>query len=302
MIAERKPAETQDLPQFSYEYFARSKNPQTGELVAFEPVNPIFEQGIIKFVLGDVVHDVGAGTGRSTENYRKFIPGQLLPSIASVASEPSEQSLAELKRRLGDNVETLQLDALDAVQAVRANKVFLFHAIHLLSPEQRKQFLDLLIWNLPDDGVFALATSFIQEDVDKQEAEVLINPWMKQLYRRELVKRGVDAKRIIRDVTKSKLDMWSAQQYIDLVRDRLDIVYQSLNPMYCGLESYEGINRYQLWIDRLVPGVDPVIASEALNASLHTAWKAIGRDENSVSRRNTLVIVGRKTPEASRQI
>jgi len=298
MLEAQKPAGTEkNLPPFSYEYYARSRNPQTGELVAFEPVNPIFELGIVKFNRGDVIHDVGAGTGGSTLNYRRFIPPEILPDVISIASEPSEESFNELKQNLGGCVQTYQLDGIKAVKSINANKVFLFHAIHLFSPKERVKFEKSVAGNLPDEGEHVLVTSFIEEDVPKEEQEVLIQPWMKFLFRRQLPQMGIDPRRILAKLKEQKLRMWKAEKYVRLVGKRLQVVYQSLNTMYCGLKSYEGINKYPVWIEHLLPGLDYETASEALTKSLRTVWERIGREEASVSPRNTLVIVAKKLPE-----
>lgn len=307
MVEAKTPAEPTFIPPFSYEYFVRTCDPKTGEYVAFVPLEPVFSSGIITFNKGDLLHDVGAGAGRSSEYLLSQIPPHIRATISLVVSEPSEdflkltQSIEKFDNAVGHFC-AIEFDANRALGMLRdLDAITFLNGIHLVDERERDDVTRKAYEVLKPGGKFLVSTTFIEEWADKVEKKRFIDPWMLRVFKKELPALGVDPRPILRNLHKVKLSMWKAERYRESFRQAgFEILMGDSNDqpefqiMPCTLASYEGICRYPVWINNILPGVDLERGSAALTSALKRTWEELGRDENSISPRNTLVVVARK--------
>lgn len=309
-----KPAPT-EIPNSSYEWFARAKVPRSylvqrglpldADLtIGLAPLDEAFKSGVVEFKVGDVIHDVGAGSGRSTEKIINEIPWTVWPNVHLIVSDPSPEQREELSKRIPKHTLVIGADALMAISATsNVNKLFFINAVHMLPPAQRQRAFGLAYESLAPGGQFIMSTAFCEGDVPEEEAKQLMGPWMNLVLRsmtpeeREIVKKS-------KEKGVARMVKWLPQQYFDeLTGAGLEVEYfepDILMPIT--REGYEGICHYVPWNQDIIPvhddfrdkfSVDRQI--ELTTTAFRTVWlDRLGRDEESMSRRNTLVVVARK--------
>lgn len=299
--AERKDGSApQDLPNSSYEWFARALAPDSETPIGLVPLVAVFERGLVTFRTGDVVHDVGAGTGRSSEFVIKKIPKEILPTVDFIISEPSADSRKMLEERLipiGMKPPTIiKADGVSAVEATgNCDKIFLINAIHLFSEEDRSAVVRAAYGSLNPGGQFIVATTFIKGDIGREETKNLMIPWMRAI--RE--KLSDEEKTIVEAAkqTHQRMVKWEPQRYIQEFTDAGFEVQSAESDVVMPLtrEGYEGIAHYKLWNDDMVPGLPIDRQIEVVTTAFRKVWtEQLGRGETDISPRNTLVLVGRK--------
>lgn len=266
--------------------------------IGLAPLEVIFENGIVKFKPADRVHDVGAGTGRSTEYIHQKIGPDIFGDVTLVASEPDEAQRAELLERV-PGVYLFDLDGVTAIERIpNCDKIFLLNAIHLFNEEDRSSAIKAAYRSLIPGGQFIISSTFITGDVGREEQRAFMIPWMRAIKEAQTE----EEKAIVAEAGKDHARMvkWTPQRYLEefeAVGFKIEF-YQPDVLMPLTEEGYEGIGHYKPWNDDIVPGLDTDRQIEIVIGAIRKVWfDQLGRCETDISPRNTLVLVGRK-PDA----
>lgn len=293
MVERQAPAEGHP-GKISYEWFARSIDPETKIPVGFVPLESVFSGGAVEFSYCSKLHDVGAGTGRSTEYLLSKVPVDRRKTLDLVVSEPSGENQPSILRRLGSIARLLQKDAQEAIRLERdCDVISIINAIHLFPEDLRVELLRESFNSLSADGSLIVSTTFIEEGIPDYE-QPFFNKWMSNMFRM-LVKFNEDARAVIRRVRESKLQMWPAEKYEEAFAQAGFRHFESfIQSMPCTLESLRGICHYPVFTSHILPGIDPKKAAVIASRTVKQTWEQFGRGDHDVSPRNTLVLVGRK--------
>jgi len=288
------------IPRLSYEYFAKQVDQKTNEAVGFVPLEDVFASGRVCFSEGDVVHDVGAGPGYSTEYLQSYVPDCKKKSVIWIASEPTSSNCEQIKTRFGEeNVCALNLDAIEAVKVVRySTKIFFLNGIHMLEPAERIEFFRQSFESLGPRGQLVITSAFTSEAVDEQVQRDVLNPWMIAVFR-EAKSRGVDLGDLKEGLEIVKKQVWSIDRYRQEILDAgfQPDFFETLD-MPCNWETYRRISHYEGWNQRTLPDLKDRQAAVINFTALKKTMRRLGKSWNDPAPRNTLVMVARK-PKAA---
>lgn len=293
--------DVQNLPKNSYEWFASALDPESQVPVGFVPLERVFETSV-KFSSGQKIHDVGAGTGRSLEYVLGKVPPEVLPTLKLVASEPSQENHAFLRERAGSVVEIIEKDAVAAIAEVKGcDLIFFINAIHLLSDENKFRVISDAFDALTPGGLFVVSSTFIKEGIPEEEGR-FFGKWAFNTLRGGLKEFGEDPREVVKRLKDNKLGFWSYKDYERTFEEEGFGVEMEITTMPCTRESLEGICHYSVWNDHTIPGVEAGKAVDVSLWGLRKTWEEMGKGDDDVIKRNTMVIVGRKPqiPESSR--
>lgn len=293
--AERTDGSAAQLTNSSYEWFAKAKVPGRDITIGLVPLEVIFDSGVVKFKPTDRVHDVGAGTGRSTEYIQQKIGPDIYGDVTLVASEPDEAQRAELLQRVS-GVHLFALDGVTAIESIpNCDKIFLINAIHLFGEKERSVVIKAAFNALNPGGQFIISSTFIVGDVSREEQRALMIPWMRMIkdmmteQERDKVAEGAKIH--------ARMVKWTPQKYLDEFNAvGFDVQFSQPDVlMPLTEEGCEGIAHYKPWNDDIVPGLDTDRQIEIVTSAVRKIWyEVLKRSKDDISPRNTLVVVARK--------
>jgi ubiquinone/menaquinone biosynthesis C-methylase UbiE len=257
---------------YSYEPFARHR--------FYEAVNrSLVEEGLRALDPGAgplTIADLSCGTGAMTALIVEAL-GRRARDARIVAVDPSPESLAEAELRLAGAAAELRFvvgDAADLAGALggAADAVFFGNAIHLVADKDRA--LAEIGAALRRGGVLAFNSSYFEGAYPAGSA-AFYRLWTVRALRR-LRARRPDV-RVARQERAAARRLLSPGEYADALRRAgFRVRHLGLEEALMGVEAFQDIGRYRLFIEGALPGVPLDAGADALAHGAAEAFAELG--------------------------
>jgi ubiquinone/menaquinone biosynthesis C-methylase UbiE len=235
---------------------------------------------------GQRVVDLGAGTGAVTRLILEEMGWAKGSEV--IAVEPSDSALEAARRNLaqvsGAVVRFVQGGAERLSQLVKrpVDAVLFCNAIHLV--REKAKVVQEVGRVLRQGGTFSFNTSFYL-GAEPPEAQQFYRRWLFKALRLLKAHYGLTPS----DERTPARERLSAEQYVALLEENgFRVRHQEVMQVEMGLESFEDISEYELWIEGILPGIPLETGSAVLKESVRETFRELGL---AVSPRNWLLVV-----------